>query len=140
VHVSRHAARSDKAHLQPSARLKIRDEAAARLRGAAGQDQLLSNVLQVRIQRRSGDGALHVLQPCRVIRLLLLHPLLPLALLAHDFRFRHGLEVGGVRGGREMRSAQAHVKHAAHAVRLADAARDLAACGEEHGFALARHL
>ena len=128
------------AHLQPGARFKIRDEAAARLCGAAGQDQLVSNVLQVRIQRCSGSSLLHVLQPCRVISLLLLHALLPHALLAHHFGFGHGLEVGGVRGRREMSSTQAHVKHAAHAVRLAETARDFAAVGQEHGLALARHL
>jgi hypothetical protein len=128
------------AHLQPGARFKIRDEAAARLCRAAGQDQLVSNVLQVMIENSSGSSALHVLQPRRVISLLLLHPLLPLELLTHHFRFGHGLEVGGVRGRREIRSTQEHVKHAAQAVRLAETARDLAACGQEHGFALARHL
>ena len=132
------------AHLQPGARFKIRDEAAARLCRAAGQDQLVSNVLQVRIQRCSGSSLLHVLQPCRVISLLLLHPLLhpllPLALLEHHFGFGHWLEVSGVRGGREMRSTQAHVKHAAQAGRLAETARDFAAVGQEHRLALARHM
>ena len=101
---------------------------------------MVSNKLQVRIQRRLRNSVLHVLQPCRVISFLLLHTLLPLALLAHDFGFGHGLEVRGVRGRCEMRATQTHVKHAAQAVRLADTARDVAACGEDHGFALARHL
>ncbi len=35
---------------------------------------------------------------------LLFQPLAPFLLLARDFRFAHGLEVGGVRGGRQMRS------------------------------------
>jgi hypothetical protein len=69
----------------------------------------------MRIQCCSGSGALHKLQTRRELGLLLLHALLPLQLLTHDFRPGHGVEVGGVRDKREMWDAQAHVKHAVHA-------------------------
>ena len=71
---------------------------------------------------------------------LLFQPLAPFLLLARDFRFGHGLEVGGVRGGREMRSTQTHVKHGAQFGSFADGARDDAAIGQERGLARARHL
>ena len=66
----------------------------------------------MRIQCCSGSGALHMLQTRRELGLLLLHALMPLQLLTQDFRLGHGLVVGGVRGGREMRGTQAHVEHA----------------------------
>ncbi len=71
---------------------------------------------------------------------LLFQPLAPFLLLARDFRFGHGLEMGGVRGGREMRSTQTHVKHGAQFGSFADGARDDAAIGQERGLARARHL
>ena len=89
--------------------------ASARLCWAAGQDQLLCDVLQMRIQCCSGSGALHMLKTRRELGLLLLHALLPLQLLTQDFRLSHSLVVGGVRGRREMRGAQAHVEHAVYA-------------------------
>jgi hypothetical protein len=69
----------------------------------------------MRIQCCSGSGALHMLKTRRELGLLLLHALLPLQLLTQDFRLSHGLLVGGVRGGREMRGTQAHVEDAAYA-------------------------
>ena len=67
-------------------------------------------------------------------------PLPPFLLLARDFGFGHGPEVGGIRGLREMMSTQTHVKHGAPAGNLAVGACDDAAVGQELGLVHARHL
>ncbi len=140
MHMHWHVAKRVEGHLQRGALIKIRDKAAARLCRAAGQDQLFSDVLQVRIHRRSGSSTFHVPQPCHVISFLLLYALLPLVLLAQDFGFGHGLEPSRVRGRRDMRSTQAHIKHAAQFFWLAETAHDFATSGQKYGFALTRHL